>query len=90
VDWEEWRSGFDPLYDLAHYVVRSGALLDSFSPEQAASLLTERNSPGWQHLEDIGVEPRTAPQLVADYVRRWASAPAPVGPFQKRLLNYLP
>jgi len=89
VDWEHWRAEFDPLYDLAHYVVRAGAFLGWFSPEQAAAQLTEHNSPGWRHLKAIGVEPTTAAHLVADYLRKCVNEPAPVRSFQRQLLESL-
>ena len=90
IDWEQHRPTFEPLYDLAHYIIRAGALLSQFSPRQAAELLTARNSPGWYHLEAIGIEPATAPQLVADYLRLHSASPGRLGSFQRRVFKYLP
>ena len=70
VDWEEGRTGCEPLYDLAHFVVMRSALLQRESPERAMSLLTAPGSPGWRHLKALDVDPSTAPSLLEDYLER--------------------
>src|SRR5206468_5955238 len=48
VDWEKSRFAPDPLCDLAHYVVRSGALLHKWRPRAAVRHLVGRESVGRQ------------------------------------------
>jgi hypothetical protein len=64
LDWEWSKDGFDPLVDLAHFVIQEGALLHRYAPEQAKRLLTDRDSPGWRYCEQVGISPRSAPSLV--------------------------
>lgn len=69
VDWEASRFEEDPLYDLAHYVTRRGALLGAWSPRGAVERLTARGSVGWRCLERTGQDPGAAPEHVARYLR---------------------
>ena len=57
VDWEDSRFEEDPLYDLAHYVTRAGALLRAWRPESAVQQLTGEQSIGWRYLDEIGLDP---------------------------------
>jgi hypothetical protein len=86
LDWENYRRCFEPLYDLLHYIVRSGALLGWFSPREAARLLLARSSPGWLHLEAVGVDPMSARQLATEYLRRPATTTA-IDQYQKQVIR---
>lgn len=89
VDWERSRNERAPLFDLAHFVVQEGALVGRISPERAAALLTERDSPGWRHLVDVGADPTDAPALVASYLEA-TPAPQPAATvFRSRLQELL-
>jgi len=77
VDWEDSRFDEDPLYDLAHYVTRAGALLRAWRPESAVQHLTEEQSIGWRYLDEIGLDPRSAPEHLERYLHR-ARTPSPV------------
>lgn len=78
VDWEDSRFADDPLYDLAHYVTRAGALLRAWRPETAVEHLTGHGSVGWRYMEDIGHDPISAPDHVLRYLHRAESqAPSP-------------
>jgi hypothetical protein len=73
VDWETGRFEVDPLYDLSHYVLSVGALLNAYDPSAAVALLVDRRSPGWRYLEALDLDPRGAPDLVARYLQRQQS-----------------
>lgn len=87
VDWESSRFETDPLYDLAHYVTSIGSLLGSHTPPQALSLLIESGSPGWRYLEALGLDPATAPSLVAGYLGRTRSPSASVTRYRQAMLS---
>lgn len=70
VDWEASRFEEDPLFDLAHYVTRVGALVGSWKPETAVLHLTAPGSVGWRYLEALGLDARSAPEHVSRYLRR--------------------
>jgi hypothetical protein len=70
VDWEEGRVAYEPLFDLAHFVITCAALLEHRPADSAVSLLTSPGSPGWQHLAALKVDPSTAPELLLDYLER--------------------
>jgi N-acetylglucosaminyldiphosphoundecaprenol N-acetyl-beta-D-mannosaminyltransferase len=70
VDWENSRFEPDPLYDLAHYVTRTGALLGTWRPHAAVEHLTGYGSVGWRYLEQIRVEPTSAAEHLDRYLRR--------------------
>jgi hypothetical protein len=74
VDWEYARSETAPLYDLAHFVVQSGALLRRYPPSRAVSLLCSPGSPGDLHLQGLGVSLSESPRLVLAYLDRWQPA----------------
>ncbi|MEM9033488.1 MAG: phosphotransferase [Actinomycetota bacterium] len=46
VDWEGWRTAHEPLADLSHYLVQTGALLGWWSPAEVAELLCADAGPG--------------------------------------------
>jgi aminoglycoside phosphotransferase (APT) family kinase protein len=75
VDWEASRFDSDPLFDLAHYVTRSGALLRAWGPEIAVLYLTRRGSIGWRYLDEIGLDPSSAAEHLRRYLGRSASQP---------------
>jgi hypothetical protein len=75
VDWEESRFDADPLFDLAHYVTRSGALLRAWGPEIAVLYLTQRGSIGWRYLDEIGLDPSSAAEHLGRYLGRSESPP---------------
>jgi Phosphotransferase enzyme family len=74
VDWEASRFETDPLFDLAHYVTRAGALLRAWRPEAAVLHLTGQKSVGWRYLEEIGLDPTSAAGHLARYLGRAESA----------------
>ena len=70
-DWEESELGVArPLHDLTHYLIRSGTLLGSYSPEDAARLLTACEGPGARHLLALGLRPDAAVTYIRDYLSR--------------------
>jgi hypothetical protein len=73
VDWEEARIAREPLFDLAHFVVSSCALVWRDKPERALTLLTKPGSVGWRHLTALSLDPLSAPNLLESYLERtWA------------------
>ena len=70
VDWEESRFDTDPLFDLAHYVTRAGALLRAWRPETAVLHLTGQGSVGWRYLDEIGLDPNSAAENLVRYLGR--------------------
>ena len=68
-DWEHARWQQLPMMDLAHYLIQAGSLLEQYTPAQVAGLLVGQGSPGWKHLEDCGIDPSSAPDLVRRYIR---------------------
>jgi aminoglycoside phosphotransferase (APT) family kinase protein len=71
VDWEKSRFAHDPLYDLAHYVVRAGALLHKWRPRAAVRHLVGPESVGSRYLREIGVDPESG----AEHLRRYLGRP---------------
>lgn len=69
VDWENSFQGSHPLFDLAHYLIRCGALLNRYSPRRAFELMTLPDSPGVTHLRAVGVEPTRATALLRTYLK---------------------
>lgn len=70
-DWEEAElETARPLHDLTHYILRSGTLLGSWTPDEAARLLTAADGPGARHLRALSLPAATATDLVHDYLRR--------------------
>lgn len=73
VDWEKSRFAHDPLYDLAHFVIRAGALLHKWRPRGAVRHLIGSESVGSRYLFEIGVDPESA----AEHLRRYLSGRPP-------------
>lgn len=67
-DWEHAKWKHQPLHDLAHYLIQSGALLRRYSPADVVTLLTTRESPGWKHLEACRLDPTEATDLLRGYL----------------------
>jgi len=65
-----------PLHDLTHYLVRAGTLLGSYSPEEAARLLTATDGPGARHLLALGLRPDAAVTHIRNYRARAEAATA--------------
>lgn len=76
IDFENARFGSEPLFDLSHFVVRSGELLGSWTPARAADLLCSVGSPGWKLLASTGLDPARATGFVLDYLDRSEPADA--------------
>jgi aminoglycoside phosphotransferase (APT) family kinase protein len=73
VDWEEGRIEREPLFDLAHFVVSTCALVRRDNPGRALKLLTGPGSLGWRHLTALGQDPLSAPALLKIYLEAtWA------------------
>jgi hypothetical protein len=70
VDWEKSRFADDPLCDLAHYVVRVGALLHKWQPRVAVSHLVGSESVGRRYLCEIGLDPESAAEHLTRYLSR--------------------
>jgi hypothetical protein len=70
VDWEKSRFDADPLCDLAHYVIRTGALLHTWRPRAAVGHLVGRESVGRRYLQEIGDDPESASEHLMRYLRR--------------------
>ncbi|MGH9891258.1 MAG: hypothetical protein ACREA0_04595, partial [bacterium] len=68
VDWESADAARAPLFDLAHFVVRAGALLGRFGPRVALNLLTTPGGPGARHLEAVDEDVGQAPTLLSAYL----------------------
>ena len=86
VDWERMTSGFDPLFDLAHFVTQLGSLARRFRPARAVAYLTAVGSPGWRYLEAVGVDPARAPTLTATYLDRTLHFGGPTGAAYRRAM----
>jgi hypothetical protein len=76
VDWEKSRFEHDPLHDLSHYVVRTGALLHKWRPRAAVEHLVGSESVGARYLQEIGLDPASAAEHLLRYLGRptWRSA----------------
>jgi hypothetical protein len=70
LDWEDSRFADDPLHDLAHFVITVGEALRMWRPEAAVRHLRERGCVGWRYLDEIGLEPRSADEHLARFLRR--------------------
>jgi len=70
LDWESARLGDEPLFDLTHFVVQTGALLGRYGPDRAMKLLCDHDSPGHRLLMSLGRDPNEAGRLVISYLSR--------------------
>jgi hypothetical protein len=86
LDWERMTNGFDPLFDLAHFVTQLGSLARRFRPARAVAHLTAVGSPGWRYLEAVGVDPARAPALTATYLDRTLHFGGPTGAAYRRAM----
>jgi hypothetical protein len=74
-DWEEAQLDRAwPLHDLTHYLVRSGSLLGTATPVEAARLLTDRSGPGARHLRALALAVDMAAELVGAYLARTSAS----------------
>jgi Phosphotransferase enzyme family len=89
VDWEDCRFAVDPLYDLSHFVTRAGALLRAWRPETAVQHLTGPGSVGWRYMEEIGLDPKRAPDLLVRYLQRAEPKSPVVRRYQTAMANEL-
>jgi len=89
VDWEEARIALEPLFDLAHFVVSSCALVWRDKPERALTLLTEPESLGWSHLTALSLDPLSAPALIENYLERTWEHTETSWEYRKALLQLL-
>jgi hypothetical protein len=91
VDWESSNFDLDPLFDLTHFVVSTGALLGTRSPSDAVAELTHRGLRGWRYLEALDVDPGLGPELVRHYLRRMTTFGNEVDRhFRSQMLALLP
>jgi Phosphotransferase enzyme family len=89
VDWEAARLGCEPLFDLAHFVVTTCALIRREPPQRAVSLLTSPGSPGWRHLAALDRDPLTASALLQDYLEQTWEHTEASWEYRKALLHVL-
>ena len=68
IDWESWRPGRAPLWDLSHYVVQHAALVRRVPVSNVVHILTSAGSPGARHLRDVGESPEAAVGLLRKYL----------------------
>jgi len=87
VDWEEARIAREPLFDLAHFVVCSCALVWRDKPQRALTLLTAPGSLGWRHLSALDLDPLSAPALLQNYLERTWTHTETSWEFRKALLH---
>jgi hypothetical protein len=89
VDWESSRIEADPLFDLSHFVVSTGALLGWHRPPQAVAALTAEGSAGWRYLERLDLDPRRAPQLLDGYLQRTDGRSGKVRRYRQAVSDHL-
>ena len=81
LDWEAARPGLTPLYDLAHFVVQSAALLHRGSAGSVVHDLCAAGGIGAAYLAELGETPAEAPAHLLTYldqVENSQTAPAQV------------
>ena len=71
LDWEFGRFSDEPLFDLVHFVVQSGALLGRHGPRDALDLLIGDSSPASRLLVERGRSPGEARGLVHRHLLEW-------------------
>jgi hypothetical protein len=82
LDWEFARSRTAPLWDLAHHVIQTGALVGVHPPSEALALLTGPGSVGRRHLADVGESSTDALTFLRVYVEE-------AQPHEARVHRYL-
>jgi hypothetical protein len=70
LDWEFSRWSDEPLHDLAHFVMQSGALRGEYSPGRGVELLCAADSPGVRLLQALGVDGSLARPLLVEYLEQ--------------------
>ncbi len=68
LDWEAARRERAPMWDLAHYTIRLGALVGRLSVLDVYRLLTMPGGVGARHLSDIGEDPGDATDHLRAYL----------------------
>jgi len=89
LDWESARNQYLPLYDLTFFVLRRGASLGAYGPSRAQRLLVGERSPGQRHLQQIGVDPGMAAELVVRCLDQMTSVPVGEQKYVARLRHLL-
>jgi hypothetical protein len=89
VDWEDSRFDDDPMFDLSHYVTRAGALLQAWRPPVAVRHLTDPGSIGWRYMEEVGLDPTSAPEHLVRYLQRAETRSQAVRRYQAGMLAAL-
>jgi len=64
LDWEVARPGREPLRDLTYFCLRKGVFAKALRPADAVRALVAEGSPGWRLLDALGLDPKSAPDLV--------------------------
>ncbi len=70
LDWESARFARVPMWDLAHYTIRLGALLGRLSEREVLHQLTAPGSVGFRHLAATGEEPDRALSYLRAYLQQ--------------------
>jgi hypothetical protein len=68
IDWELARPGLTPLYDLAHFLVQSAALLGRGSARSVVHRLCGAGDLGAPYLTELGLDPAQAPRHLLTYL----------------------
>lgn len=90
LDWESARWADEPLHDLAHFVVQSGALLGRYGPERAVSLLCDEDSPGARLLRARGLDVADAGPLLGAYLAQARPSEPRAVRFRAEMLRLVP
>lgn len=75
LDWEHARPGLLPLFDLAHFVVRSAAVAGRGGAHGVIGHLCHPGSAGAAYLASAGLPLADAPGLLRDYLDRMRTRP---------------
>jgi hypothetical protein len=70
IDWERARWQWEPLFDLAHFVIQTGVLTSRLTPRQALHLLLQDSSPGSEYAAALGVSREAYPDHLLSYLDR--------------------
>lgn len=87
LDWESARWADEPLHDLAHFVVQSGALLGLYRPDRAVAMLCGEDSPGARLLRARGHDLADARFLLGDYLAQVRSIEPRIVRFRAEMLR---
>jgi hypothetical protein len=83
LDWESARPGLTPLFDLAHFLAQSAALLGRGTARSVVHRLCEPGGIGAAYLAELGLSPATAPDHLRGYLDQVEQTQT--GPAQVRL-----